>query len=132
MHTGEKRYLDIAKRVAHYFIAAAASNGWVVRSDFRAPDKSQLDSSAAAVAACGLIEIAKLVPEYEKEMYMSAALKLIKVVCDTQCDWTDKDEAIVQYSTGSYNQNVHVSYIFGDYYLVEAMCKLKGCDPMFW
>lgn len=132
MHTGEKRYLDIAKRVAHYFIAAAASNDWVVRSDFRAPDETQLDSSAAAVAACGLIEIAKVVPDFEKKLYMSAALKLIKVVLDTQCDFTEDNEAIVLYSTGSYDDHVHVSYIFGDYYLIEALCKLKGIDPMFW
>lgn len=132
MHTGEKRYLDVAKKVAHYFIAAAASNDWAVRSDFRAPDETQLDSSAAAVAACGMIEIAKVVPDFEKKLYMSAALKLIKKVLDEQCDFTDENEGIVIYSTGSYDQNVHVGYIFGDYYLIEAMCKLKGIDPMFW
>ncbi len=133
IHTGEQRFLDAAKKVAHYFIAAVCNDGYIPKSDFRAPEEPiVLDSSAGAIAACGLIEIAKVVPEYEKKLYIQAALNIVKALTDKQCDWSDKQQGILQNSSGCYYKDVHKSYIFGDYYYVEALYKLKGFGPMFW
>ncbi len=133
IHTGEQRYLDAAKKVAHYFISAVIASGYMPKSDFRSPDEpAYWDSSAGAITACGLIEIAKAVPEFEKKMYIDAALKILKAIEKDHCDWTDNNESIVQDSSGSYNREVNVSYIFGDYFFTEAIYKLKGFEPLFW
>ena len=133
IHTGEERYLDAAKKVAHYFIANVAATDYIPLADFRAPaDPVYIDTSAGAIAACGMIEIAKAVPEFEKKMYMDAALKLMKALVDNQCDWSEEEQAILQNSSACHAQGVHETWIYGEYYFVEAMYKLKGFEPLFW
>ncbi len=131
--SGEQRYLDAAKKVAHYFIAQVCSTDYIPLADFRAPEEPFcIDTSAGAVAACGLIEIAKAVPEFEKAMYMDAALKLVKAMVDKHCDWTEQEQSILQNSSACWNKGVHESWIYGEYYFVEAMYKLKGFQNLFW
>lgn len=134
IHTGEQRYLDAAKRASHYFIAAVSCTGDVPVSDFRAPDQGRLDASAGAIAACGLIEIANSVPELEKTLYLHAAIRILRALSDAHCDWTDANESILQDTTGSYGDlpSVNRAYIFGDYFFVEAIYKLKGFPVLFW
>lgn len=129
LRTGEQRYLDTAKKVAHYFIAAICNDGYIPKADFRQPD-DQIDTSAGAVAACGLIEIAKAVPERESKMYMQAALNIMKALTEKHCDWTDNNDAILQNCSGCWNDKVHIPAMFGEYYYVEAMYKLKGYDKI--
>ena len=62
MYTKEERYLDAAKLVANYFIANVCDD-WLPRVDFRSPEEPiYYDSTAGACAACGLLELAKLLP----------------------------------------------------------------------
>lgn len=133
IHTGKQEYLDTAKKVAHYFISNVALTDFVPRHDFRQPeDPDYIDTSAGAIAACGLIEIAKCVPESEQKLYMQSAVNIIKALTDNHCDWTDKEQSILQNSSASYGKDVHKSLIYGEYYYVEAMYKLKGFDKLFW
>jgi unsaturated chondroitin disaccharide hydrolase len=80
MHTKEQRYLDAAKQVANYFIACCCDD-WIPRIDFRAPSEPvYYDTSAGCCAACGMIEIAKALPEDEGGVYMHAAIKMLKAI----------------------------------------------------
>lgn len=133
MHAKDQAYLDVAKKCAHYFIANLDDN-FLPPIDFRQPAEPHLlDTSAGAVAACALIELSKLVPEGEGEMYMRWAIRLLKGL-ETQCDFTDKTPSILQESAGAYHgeQNHHKSLIYGDYYLLEALMKLHGNTVFFW
>jgi len=133
IHTGEQRYLDAAKKVAHYFMTAVVPDDYVPRADFRAPEEPvYYDTSAGAIAACGLIEIAKAVPDFEKKMYIQAAINLMKALVDKHCDWSEEEQAILQNSSACYAKGVHETWIYGEYYFVEAMYKLKGFEPLFW
>ena len=131
LNLGEERYLDAAKKVAHYFIANLEP-GKLPLMDFRAPEEEYYDSSAAAVAACGFIEIAKAVPEFEKPMYERAAMNLLRVL-DENCNYNEDELILLKNGSGSYHarQGMHVPYIFGDYYLLEALMKLYGNDGKF-
>lgn len=131
LRTGEKRYLDVAKKVAHYFIAGICNDGFVPRADFMQPD-DQIDTSAGAIAACGLIEIAKAVPERESRMYLQSALKIMQALSEIHCDWTENNDSILQNNSGCWGKGVHIPAMYGEYYYVEAMYKLKGFDKMFW
>lgn len=136
IHTGKQEYLDAAKRVAHYFISCIADTDYIPLVDFRAPEEPvYIDTTAAACAACGLIEIAKNVGEYEKKTYLNAAIKILKSLEEKYCDWTDKEDSILQMGTEAYvcrDWGRHAPIIYGDYYFVEAIYKLKGNDMLFW
>ena len=133
LHTGKKEYLDTAKKVAHYFIAAIADDGYVPKCDFRAPDEPDyVDTTAGALAACGLIEIAKAVPEYEKKLYLKAALSILKALEKNHCNWTLKEQSILQNGTEAYKRGIHMPIIYGDFYFVEAIYKLKGYEFLIW
>lgn len=131
-HTGKREYLDTAKRIAHYFIASIPEDG-IIPIDFRQPPEPKLeDDTAAAIAACGLIEIAKSVGAYEQELYLKSAIKLLKTL-DLRCDWTDRTDALVQYGSASYHaQHHHHPIIYGDFYFMEAIFKLKRNDLYLW
>ncbi len=133
IHTGEEKYLDMAKRVAHYFMANIDDSG-VPKCDFRQPAEPLIvDTTAGAVAACGLIEISKVVPEGEKEMYLAGAVKLLKGL-EANCDFSLDNQSILQNGTGAYRDagSHHIAIVYGDYYMMEALLKLKGNDVLFW
>ena len=137
IHTGKKEYLDTAKRVAHYFIANVC-NDYMPRVDFRSPGEPNIyDSTAGAVAACGLLEIARVVDEYEGQMYYDAAINLLKTMDKNWCDYSLDNDSVLQYGTacwkeeGEQAERVHIPLIYGDYYFTEAIYKLKGFDLLF-
>lgn len=67
--TGEEKFKEAAEYGENALDKAMenyCNDGYVPRLDFRQPDEPHyIDSSAGAIAACGLIEIAKAVPERE-------------------------------------------------------------------
>ncbi len=133
IHTGNMKYLDAAKRAAHYFIANIPENG-LIPVDFRQPAECALeDSSAAAIAACGLIEIAKYVQEREKNLYQDAALKLLRALDENRCCWDDQRDELLEKCTAAFHDEEHeFPIIYGDYYFVEAVWKLTGREIFMW
>lgn len=131
--TKKPDYLHTAKKVAHYVIACLAQRGYVPPCDYRQPaDSGLLDSSAGAIAMCGLLEIAKAVPEAEKGIYIRAAVDILKALNENCANWSHSSEAILTYGTASFHRDgdkrsvvVNNALIYGDYYFVEAVCKLK-------
>lgn len=134
-HTGKEEYLDAAKRVANYFIASCSLSGWVPLADFRAPAEPAIyDTSAGACAACGMIELAKCVPEYEGALYYEAALKILKAIAEKHCDFSEDTDFITDYTSGSYHDENcrHVNMIYADYYFTEAIYKLLELGDLKW
>lgn len=136
IHTGKEEYLNAAKKVAHYFISCIADTEYIPLVDFRAPEEPVIiDTTAAACAACGLIEIAKNVGEYEKKTYLNAAIRILKALEERYCDWTENEDSILQMGTEAYicrELGKHAPIIYGDYYFVEAIYKLRGNEMLFW
>lgn len=134
IHTGKEEYLDIAKRVANYFIANVADTDYLPRVDFKSPC-TEYDTTAGAAAACGLLEIAKCVGEHEKGIYLNAALRMLKALEKNYCDWSETEDSILQHGVEKYHpieQQCGKPIIYGDYYFAEAIYKLKGFDTLFW
>lgn len=131
--TGKQAYLDAANRVAHYFMANIPESG-IIPVDFRQPQAPRReDDTAAAIAACGLIEIAKVAGEHERAYFLNAALKLLRTLDASRCDWTRDSDAIVQNGSAAYHdKRHHHPIIYGDYYFMEAIFKLKGNDLYVW
>ncbi len=138
IHTGEERYLNAAKQVANYFIANCCDD-WLPRVDFRAPEEPVMyDTTAGACAACGLIELAKLLPENEGGMYMNAALNMLRAMEEKFCDFDPANDHMLGYGTvrypcdGQHTKGVHISIIYGDYFYTEAMLKIMGSEFNPW
>lgn len=134
-HTGKEEYLDTAKRVANYFIAQTDRTDHVALIDFRAPKEPVYwDSTAGVCAACGMLEIAKHVPELEKEFYLESALKILKATDEKFCNWDPDYDSIVQMGSGAYHSESdrHMPIIYGDYFFIEAVLRLLGKDFLIW
>ncbi|WP_438446114.1 glycoside hydrolase family 88 protein [Gorillibacterium sp. sgz5001074] len=129
-YTGDIRYLNAAKRIAHYFIAALPEDH-VPHWDFRVEslESEERDTSAGAIAASGLLDLAELVPAAEKRIYAGAAHRMLQSLTETYATWEKPDhQAILVEGTGHKpaKSNINVSLIYGDYYYAEAMAKLNG------
>lgn len=130
-YTREERYLNTAKRVAHYFIAALPGDH-VPYWDFRLEtlDGQPRDSSAASIAASGLLEIAEHVPAGEKSLYSNAAERMLRSLTEHYATWDRPDfDPILLHATGSGTSYIDGGLIFGDYFYVEAVAKLNGWKP---
>ena len=137
-HTGDVRYLDAAKKIAHYFIANCCDD-WLPRVDFRAPSEPvYYDSTAGACAACGLIDIARAVGENEGGMYMNAAINILKALDKSFMDYSPETDAMLGYGTVLYPKKekqmsgLHISIIYADFFYTEAILKLLGSEFNPW
>ena len=107
--------------------------------DFKAPPTPvYYDSTAGVCTACGLLEIAKHVPKEEEKHYTQEAINILKTCEEMWCNYEDAEDGLVMMGSGSYPKHescmktVHIPIIFGDFFFVEALCKLKGRDFFIW
>ena len=121
-YTGNEEFLKASKSAADYFYENLESD-FVPMWDFKLPTKEneQRDSSAAAIAASGMLEIGG---EYEKK-----AEKIIKSLYENYSTKNDKShQGLLLHACGNKPENIgtDTSLIFGDYYFCEAVFKLKN------
>lgn len=139
LYTKEERYLEGAKKVADHFIKSCEGD-WLPRIDFYAPETPvYYDSTAGAIAASGLIELAKVASEECGYRYADAAVKILRAMTEKFCDFdSDNDHLLgcgsVRYPVdGNLEKNgVHISIIYGDYFYTEAILKLLGEEYLPW
>ncbi len=128
-YTGEPRYREAAQRTASFFLSQLDGEHappW----DFRAPEESKhiRDTSAAACAASGLLELARLLPEEEAAVYIFEAIKLLKLLDTSYGLWDDRNEqGMIDKATANYPNKHYVEtpIIYGDYFFAEAISKLR-------
>src|SRR5690606_3090981 len=84
-YTGDTAFLRTAKRLADYFLSRLPEDG-IVYWDlvFTEGTEQEKDSSAAAIAACGLLELAKQLPadDSDKARYEKAAVAMIAALTE--------------------------------------------------
>jgi unsaturated chondroitin disaccharide hydrolase len=135
-HTGQVKYLDAAKRTAHYVISNLAANNWLPLVDFRSPlQPLKYDSTAAMICACGLLEIAEHVSEYERALYVNSALNILKTCEKAFADWNNETDGVIGHGTAAYHggpEDTEVPIIYGDYFFTEAVLRLLGKDFLIW
>ena len=133
LHTGEQKYLDTAKRVARYFISQTPDG--VPRCDFRQPaDPDIRDNAAGNIAASGLLELSRAVPEDEAKEFFDAAVRILRAQEETCADWTENTPAIFTKCTSAYHDlpGRHMQMNYADFYFAEAVGKLRGEKLLCW
>jgi unsaturated chondroitin disaccharide hydrolase len=93
--------------------------------DFNNPEipNSVKDSSAGAIASSGLLELSKL---SGKEGFKNFAVNILNSLCnDYLCE--EVNDGILKHGCYHKPENIGIdeSLIFGDYYFVEALMKVK-------
>ncbi len=133
IHTGTVSYLETAERIANYFIANIPENG-LLPVDFRQPEEVSLeDSTAAAIASCGLIELAKHKEGRQRKIYLDAALKMLQTLTQSNLNWNEEEDNLLTKCTAAYHDKSHeFSIIYGDYFFLEALMKLTGKELFLW
>jgi unsaturated chondroitin disaccharide hydrolase len=135
-YTRDPRHLEAAKLVAESFLASLPADG-VPPWDFRVPDVANAprDSSAAAIAACGFLELAEHVGPTDAAKWRNAGATLTRKLGEAVglAHTLDKD-GLLDKATGKkpLNENVEVPIIYGDYYYLEALHRLRGGVTLPW
>jgi unsaturated chondroitin disaccharide hydrolase len=129
--SGDDRFLDTAQRCADFYIANTPSHG-IPPNDWDQPNPPRpYESSAAAIAASGLFQLAALTKDAGRAATYDASARTILstlLTPDFLAIETPGWEGILR--RGSYherkNLGVDESVMWGEYYFVEALDKLLG------
>ncbi len=139
IHVGKQGYLEAAKKTAKYFIEHVKETNYLPVVDFSAPKEPiYYDSTAGVCTACGLLEIAKCVSEEERGYYAEAAINILKACDEHFCNYDESEDALVMMGSERYPHNetekngLHIPIIYGDFFFVEALTKLRGSDFFIW
>jgi unsaturated chondroitin disaccharide hydrolase len=130
-YTKEASFLDTARQCAEFYIARTPAHG-VPPNDWEETNPEQLyESSAAAIAAAGLLELAGEVPEpVEADRYRAYAFTILDGLLDPQflAKETPGWEGILKH--GIYHQRkklgVDESVMWGEYFFLSALDKALG------
>lgn len=131
--TGDVSFLETARQTADCFIREWPVDTipcWDLRLPADAPHYP--DSSAAAIAAAGLLRLSLLCPDIP--IYRQTAQHIITMLIE-QCFETNPNAAgLLRHGTlhGISRRGIDTYQIFGDYFFLEALLMLKGSAPDFW
>ena len=127
--TKRPELLSAAQRAADFFIAHLPSDG-VPYWDFRDPaiPNTPRDASAAAIAASGLLDLARYSDAPDAVRYREAAMHILHSLATNYLTRGTNSAAILLHSTGGKPQNseVDVGLVYADYYFVEALVRARG------
>ncbi len=141
-YTRRASYLPIFEGVTDYFLRHLPADlvpFWDL--EFGDGDDQPRDSSSASIAACGMLEMAKYLPEEKSRYYKGIAARLVKALAD---GYAVTDPAVsngqVLHSTYSnhspYNTCNHYGVdecnLWGDYFYMEALTRLTKDWEMYW
>lgn len=123
--TGDTSFLDTAKNCADtYFLKTGKDMIPKWDLDYQRFASEPLDSSAAGIIACGLMQIYDSTGD---EFYYEAAKRIFKTLYESYSTKDDADnEGLILHATGHKpnGQNIDVSLIYGDYYFAELTERL--------
>jgi unsaturated chondroitin disaccharide hydrolase len=95
------------------------------------------DSSAAAIAACGLLELSRHLPlsAPQKRLYENAALQIVSSLAQnyTTAAYPESNGILLHavYSKPD-NTGVDECCIWGDYFYFEALMRLRQDWRLYW
>lgn len=135
-------YIDIFKKVTNYFLEHLPKD-LIPYWDFDFTDGSDepRDSSASAIAICGMLEMAKYLPKEESEYYIGMSKRLLLALIE-KCSVNSEKNSNGLLLHGTYarasannpctNRGVDECNTWGDYYYLEALTRLSKDWNSYW
>ena len=128
-YSRDPHFIETAQACADYYITHCGPEG-IAPWDFAAPPETRtlVDTSAAAIAASGMLRLARLVPDSLKgHLYWSTAVRILKSLCDQYLAKPDpKWEGILKGGVYHVHKSLGVdeSVMWGEYFFVEALQRV--------
>ncbi len=131
LQSNRVEYLETAIANADYYLEHTPDGG-VTPWDYDAPDRgplarTQMDTSASAIAASGLLDLADAAPDHtKKRAYRDFALRSLETLAQKYLgNLTPGFEGILNGGVYHIHKNlgVHEAVMFGEYFFVEALDK---------
>ncbi|ABX41318.1 glycoside hydrolase family 88 protein [Lachnoclostridium phytofermentans] len=135
-------YLEVFKKVTDYFLEHLPEDlipYWDF--DFDTGSNEPRDSSAGAIACCGMLEMAKYMTNEDSLYYTEMAKKILKALVD-RCQVTDTALSNGLLLHGTYakdspnnpchNRGVDECNTWGDYFFLEALVRLHKNWKPYW
>lgn len=129
-YTSDERYLAASRKLAEGYLKELGDSAVPVW-DFRLPagQNPVVDTSAAAIAACGLIELAS----HDKERaskWLGHADRMLRALCEQYVD--DRMEKLGVLKDAQIGVGVLVYTSWGDYFLTEALVRRLHGQKGYW
>jgi Glycosyl Hydrolase Family 88. len=137
LHTGDKSMVELSRSLAHYFINRLPEDS-VCHWDLALLGTDAVrDSSAAAIAACGLLELVKTLPTLDphRAHYEEMALRMVKSLTDNYLAREDEScEGLLKHSVYhmASGKGVDECCSWGDYFYLEALVRLRQVWSLYW
>ena len=134
-------WVQTGEALATWWLERVPSHG-VAPWDFDDPagDRATRDTSATAIAACGLLKLAALVPDPTGDRWRKAAARSVATLVEHHLSSESSPAGSGRLVDGCFNRRPEsrrhdrvdrAELIFGSYYLCEALLVLSGrLDPL--
>jgi unsaturated chondroitin disaccharide hydrolase len=136
-HNGDVRLLELAKVLANYFLNRLPPDGICYWDLIFTEGTEPRDSSAAAIAACGLLELASNLPLLDplRSEYERAAAGMVMTLSEHYFNHDSAPGAGLLRHAVYHKPNgvgVDESCIWGDYFYLEALVRLTRIWQPYW
>lgn len=136
IYTGKEEYITEAEKLANYFLNRLPED-YVCYWDliFTEGDEQERDSSAAAIAVCGMHEILKHRKDEYTTVYENGINAIMRSLIDnyTTKDTPESNGILLHGVYGKPQKSgVDECCIWGDYYYMEALMRLNFDWKLYW
>lgn len=135
-YTHNPKYLNIARNCAKVFVASLEDDDipmWdLALKGYKGEPR---DASAAAIAASGMLQLSRDVPDDEKDFYMQTAGKILKSLYENYSTKSlPNEQGLILHACGNRPAytDIDCSLIYGDYFFIEAMVRMEGFSVKYW
>jgi hypothetical protein len=136
-YNGDTRLLDLSKVLSNYFLNRLPGDGICYWDLIFTSGGEERDSSAAAIAACGLLELERSLPAADplRSRYREAALGM---VTELSKNYVNMDPApgggLLKHAVYHKPHKIGIdeSCIWGDYFYLEALVRLTRDWQPYW
>lgn len=137
IYTREEELLDAGQKVANYYLNRQPEDDVAYWDLIFTEGDEERDSSAAAIAACGLMELARHLPLANpyRRTYESASLRMLRSLAERYTtESISESNGILQHAVYGkpLGNGVDECCIWGDYYYFEALVRAKMYWRTYW
>ena len=133
-YTRKAPFLDAARRTARYFLRNLPAD-FVPYWDFTFTDAHPdiRDSSAAAILACGLLELARWLDGEESALCRRAAARVVESLCRSYTTRScPASNGLLLHGMYHRDDGADECTAWGDYFYLEALVRLQKDWKPFW